>query len=107
MHLSAKSLVHHVFFWLRNPDSTEDRATLIRCLETLRSIEVVRGLHIGIPAPTAERGVVDSSFSVSELIWFDDAISERVYQNHPVHLTFVRNCSQLWSKVVVYDALSN
>ena len=98
-------LAHHVFFWLKNPASSEDRAKLIEGLRTLQKIETVRQLHIGIPADTEKRPVIDASYSVSELIFFDSLEGQNSYQEHPIHKKFVENCSALWQKVVVYDSM--
>ncbi len=98
-------LTHHVFFWLKNPDSKEDRDKLIEGLNTLRKIETVKRLHIGIPASTEKRDVVDNSYQVSELMFFDDVEGQNVYQVHPLHKKFVEQYSHLWSKVLVYDSL--
>jgi Stress responsive A/B Barrel Domain len=100
-----KLLAHHVFFWLRNPESKEDLKKLLDDLKTLAKIETVRGLHIGIPASTEKREVVDNSYSASELIFFDDVAGQNTYQQHPIHLKFVEDCSSLWKKVIVYDAM--
>jgi hypothetical protein len=97
-------LVHHVFFWLNNPQSMEDRDKLVEGVKTLSKIETVQELHVGILANTEKRAVVDSSWGVSELIFFNDLEGQATYQNHPVHLEFIKNYSHLWSKVVVYDA---
>lgn len=96
-------LVHHVFFWLKNPKSEADRAQLIAGLRTLAGIEAVKGIHIGIPASTEQRDVVDASFSVSEILFFADVEGQRIYQEHPIHKAFVEKCSHLWQRVVVYD----
>lgn len=98
-------MIHHVFFWLKNPGSSEDLKALLDGLETLKQIETVRQIFIGVPAPTEQRNVIDSSYSASELIFFDDLEGEQVYQSHPVHVDFINNCSHLWSKVVVYDTV--
>jgi hypothetical protein len=98
-------LTHHVFFWLNNPESKEDQAKLIEGLKTLRKIETIRQLHIGIPASTEKRDVVDNSYSVSELMFFDDVAGQNVYQSHPIHQEFVKNYSHLWAKVIVYDSV--
>ena len=45
-------LVHHVFFWLKNPDSKADLAQLLAGIRGLAAIEVVRGIHVGVPAST-------------------------------------------------------
>lgn len=99
-------LVHHVFFWLKNPDSKEDLAKLLAGLRTLTKIESVRGAHFGVPASTEKRDVVDNSFSASEILYFDDTVGQKVYQDHPIHKQFVADCSGLWSKVIVYDAMA-
>lgn len=100
-----KQLAHHVFFWLKNRDSKEDLNKLIAGLRTLENIESVRKLHIGIPASTEKRAVVDSSYSASELIFFDDVEGQNIYQDHPIHKKFIEQCSHLWEKVVVYDSI--
>jgi hypothetical protein len=99
-------LVHHVFFWLKNPNSAEDLDKLIAGLRTLKKIDSVRGIHIGVPASTEARAVVDSSFSASEILFFDDVAGQDAYQEHPIHKQFVADCSHLWERVVVYDAVS-
>jgi len=98
-------LVHHVFFWLKNPDSKEDLAKLLAGIRSLAAIETVRGIHVGVPASTEKREVVDNSYSASEILFFDDPAGQKVYQDHPVHQKFVAECSHLWSKVIVYDAV--
>ena len=99
-------LVHHVFFWLKNPNSKEDLGRLLTGLRTLTKIETVRGAHFGVPASTEKRDVVDNSYSASEMLFFDDLAGQKVYQDHPVHKKFVEDCSHLWEKVVVYDAIA-
>jgi hypothetical protein len=97
-------LVHHVFFWLKNPGSKEDLEKLLTGLRTLAKIESVRGVHFGVPASTEKREVVDNSYSASEILFFDDPAGQKIYQDHPIHQKFVADCSHLWEKVVVYDA---
>jgi hypothetical protein len=99
-------LVHHVFFWLKNPGSKEDLARLLAGLRTLAAIESVRGAHFGVPASTEKREVVDNSYSASEILFFDDLAGQKTYQDHPIHKQFVADCSHLWERVVVYDAVS-
>ena len=106
MTTDKKQLVHHVLFWLKDPSSQADRDRLIRGLKTLAKIETIRSLHIGVPASTEQRDVVDSSYSVSELMFFDSLDGQSTYQDHPVHQEFVRSHSMLWKKVVVYDSMS-
>ena len=99
-------VVHHVFFWLKDPASKEDLAKLLKGLSTLAQIESVRGAHFGVPASTEKRDVVDNSYSASEILFFDDTAGQKTYQDHPIHKRFVEDCSHLWERVVVYDAIS-
>jgi hypothetical protein len=99
-------LVHHVFFWLKNPNSKEDLAKLLAGIRGLAQIETVRSIHVGVPASTEKRDVVDNSYSASELLTFDDVAGQDAYQVHPLHKKFVAECSHLWNKVVVYDSLA-
>lgn len=100
-------IVHHVFFWLNNPASTDDRDKLVAGLTTLAGIPLIRELYVGVLAATEKRDVVDSSWQVSELMFFNDLQSQASYQQHPLHLEFIKNCSHLWQKVVVYDAMNS
>lgn len=103
---AVPKIVHHVFFWLRNPESTADRDALIAGVRTLGEIPTVRGIHVGVPASTEKRDVVDNSFQVSEILYFDDLAGQATYQTHPIHMAFVEKHSHLWDKVVVYDSVS-
>ena len=100
---SIPPVVHHVFFWLKNPKSKEDLAKLLAGLRTLGAIETVKAIHIGVPAETEQRGVVDASYSASEILFFDDVAGQNAYQVHPIHQKFVADCQHLWERVVVYD----
>jgi hypothetical protein len=102
---NKKQLVHHVYFWLKNRNSKEDLNQLLAGLKTLEKIESVRKIHIGVPASTEQRAVVDSSYSASELIFFDDIAGQDIYQVHPIHKKFIDQCAHLWEKVVVYDSI--
>jgi len=103
--MNNKQLIHHVFFWLKNPGSKDDLEKLLNGLKTLAKIETVKNIHIGVPADTEKRSVVESSYAVSELLFFDDLAGQKTYQDHPFHLDFIKNCSHLWDKVVVYDVM--
>ena len=100
---SISTLAHHVYFWLKNPESITDRDKLIEGVKTLAKIETVRKMYVGVPASTEKRDVVDNSWQVSELLFFDDAAGQKIYQDHPIHQDFVKNYSHLWAKVIVYD----
>src|SRR4051794_36708065 len=96
--------IHHVFFWLNNPASKEDINALTAGLKKLSRAKTIRKFHIGTPASTS-RDVIESSYSVSWFLLFDNKEDQDRYQVDPIHLNFVKECSHLWSKVVVYDTV--
>ncbi len=95
--------VHHVYFWLKNPDSKADKAKLVEGLQKLSKVKTIKMFHIGQPAAT-NRDVIDRTYAISWLVLFDNKANQDSYQTDPIHLKFVEECSGLWSKVVVYDS---
>lgn len=98
------ALVHHVFFWLNEPENKKHLNQLLEGLNKLIKVETIKMSHIGFPASTEERDVVDHSYSVSYIAFFDSKEDQDIYQKHSIHLNFVEECSHLWKKVVVYDS---
>lgn len=96
---------HHVFFWLHNPDNPDDRADFEQGISELVRIPEILSCHIGVPAETGYRDVVDDSYTYSYLVFFSDVAAHDIYQAHPVHKQFVENYQHLWEKVRVYDAI--
>ncbi len=97
--------VHTVFFWLKHPESQDDRNALHAGLESLKSINVMQATYVGKPAET-RRPVIDHSYDFSLTLVFTDKAAHDTYQTHPVHLEFVAECSHLWERVRIYDAVS-
>jgi hypothetical protein len=96
-------LSHHVLFWLKADTTTEQKDAFRKSLETLKGVETVKGLYIGTPAPI-ERAVVDTTYTFSLLILFDDLAGHDVYQVHPLHKAFLEEFRVFFDKVVIYDA---
>ena len=96
--------VHHVYFWLNNPDSKADLDKLKEGLTKLSKVKTIKQFHMGKPAGTS-REVIDGSYAISWLCLFDNAADEESYQKDPIHLKFVEECSPLWKKVIVYDSV--
>ena len=96
--------IHHVYFWLKNAGNEDDKAKLIEGLRKLSKVKTIKKYYIGKPAAT-RREVIDSSYDVSWLLFFDNAADQDSYQTDPVHLKFVEDCSSLWTKVTVYDSI--
>lgn len=101
----AGALIHHVFFWLKEPKNEAHKKQLVKALTDLLKVETIRMSHIGFPAGTESRDVVDHSYSVSYMTIFDNQAGQDAYQVHPLHLKFVEENSHLWNKVVVYDSV--
>lgn len=99
------ALIHHVFFWLKEPKNEAHKKQLVEALNDLLKVETIKMSHIGFPAGTESRDVVDHSYSVSYMTLFDNQAGQDAYQVHPLHLKFVEENSHLWSKVVVYDSV--
>lgn len=96
--------IHHVYFWLSNPNSEIDRQKLIEGLRKLSSVKTIRKFYIGKPANT-NREVIETSYSISWLLFFENPADQDSYQVDPIHLKFVEECKHLWSKVVVFDSV--
>lgn len=96
--------VHHVFFWLKNPDSSEDLAQLTEGLRKLTAVNTIRSSHIGKPADT-DRPVIERSYSLSWMVLFNSKEEHDSYQSDPIHLKFVDDCKHLWGKIVIYDSV--
>jgi hypothetical protein len=98
-------LIHHVFFWLKNPNSKEDLAKLIEGINTLKKTETMNDFKVGRPARTPKRDVIDDSYAVSLFTTFSNLMVHDTYQEHPIHKKFAAEYSHLWSKVQVYDSM--
>jgi hypothetical protein len=96
--------LHHVFFWLSNPSSIEDRDKLVEGLTKLSAVITIKNFHIGKPADT-NRDVIERGYAVSWFVQFDNAADQASYQTDTVHLKFIEDCKHLWSKVTVYDSV--
>lgn len=102
---ATNMFIHHVFFWLKDPSSEDDRRQLIEGLEKLSKVKTIKMFHIGKPADT-NRDVIERSYSISWMLMFEDKESQDSYQVDPIHLNFVETCKHLWQKVVVYDSVN-
>lgn len=96
-------LVHTVFFWLRPDLSAEQRAAFPGELKRLAAVGSVRQGHVGVPAATGKRPVIDSSYDVGLITIFASIADHDAYQADPVHLDFLARCKTWWTKVQIYD----
>ncbi|WP_290477566.1 MULTISPECIES: Dabb family protein [unclassified Leeuwenhoekiella] len=99
------NFAHVVYFWLNNPNNSDDRAEFEKALKQfLNTSEYAQTRFIGIPANTP-RDVVDNSWTYSIILTFPSKEIQDKYQKEPVHLKFVEEASHLWERVQVYDAV--
>jgi len=99
------ALIHHVFFWLKEPKNDAHKKQLVDALNKLLEVKTIKLSHIGFPAGTENRDVVDHSYSVSYMVMFNSQADQDAYQTDPIHLKFVEENQHLWEKVVVYDSV--
>ena len=102
---SQGNFAHTVYFWLKNPESNADRKAFETSLKKFVSTsKYIVSKHIGVPAATTDRGVVDGTYTYSLLLTFKDKTTQDLYQDEPAHLLFLKESEDLWSKVIVYDS---
>lgn len=98
--------IHHVFFWLKNPDNAQEKAQLLQALRDLGKIDVIRAVHLGTATKTKfDEKATDDSYAVSAALFFDTAKDEETYLYHPLHKKFIDDNKHLFGKVMVYDSL--
>jgi hypothetical protein len=95
--------VHHVFFWLKPSNTAEENQKFVKSLSSLQEIKSIHLVDIGKPAQT-NRPVIDTTYSYSLLLVFDSLQAHDQYQEDPIHLQFVADCSTLWDRVLIYDS---
>jgi hypothetical protein len=97
--------IHSVYFWLK-PDLTDaDRAVFWTGVYSLTTIQSVRQGYVGTPAAT-DRPIIDRSYSCALLILCEDEAGHEAYQVDPIHDKFRNECGTFWSKVLIYDAVT-
>lgn len=96
-------LTHHVLFWLKADTSEEQKQAFRKGLESLEKVETIKSIYIGTPAPIS-RPVVDTTYTFSLLVTFEDLAGHDVYQVHPIHKAFLDEFRSLFEKVIIYDA---
>jgi len=96
--------IHTVYFWLNEGIADDERQKFMKGLKSLGAIESVGKVIIGPPAGTP-REVVDNSYDYAYIVSFKDKAAHDIYQDHPIHLAFIEECKDTWTKVQVYDNL--
>jgi hypothetical protein len=97
--------VHAVYFWLRDDLTAAERQTYVEGARSLMTIPDVRHGWLGTPAAT-DRPIIDRSYSYALTLVFDDAAGQDRYQVHPVHDRFRERCGTFWTRVQIYDSVT-
>ncbi|GAB4198913.1 MAG: hypothetical protein OHK0057_37200 [Thermoflexibacter sp.] len=103
-HKKKQMTAHIVYFWTSPNLSPADKEKFEAGLRSLLKIKSIKQGYVGKPAATEARDVVDNSFAYTLMLFFDDVKGHDAYQIDPIHLKFVEENKQYWTKVVVYDA---
>ena len=97
-------LVHTVFFYFKEGVSEEELEANKAAALGLGRIETVKQIFVGTQANVAIRPVSVTGWGFALTVIFDNAADHDVYQDHPIHLEFIKGFSHLWEKVRVFDA---
>ena len=97
-------LVHTVIFWLKKDLSEDQQVEFTNEVKTLGEISSVESFHIGTPAPTPKRPVIEDSYDYAITVVLKDMDAHDDYQVDPIHLDFIDKCKDMWERVVIYDA---
>ena len=97
-------LIHTVLFWLKKDLTDEDLTLFEQKLRALEKISSVEQMFLGRPSSTTKRPVIDDTYDFCLTVALKDLAAHDVYQEDPLHLAFIENCSHMWEKVKIYDA---
>jgi len=97
-------LVHTVIFWLKKDLSEDQQVVFTNEVKTLGEISSVESIHLGTPAPTPKRPVIEDSYDYAITVVLKDMDAHDQYQVDPIHLDFIDKCKDMWERVVIYDA---
>lgn len=96
-------LVHAVYFCLKPSLDEAQRAAFRRDLEALLGIATVRFGHVGTPAATEDRPVVERGYDYGLVVAFDDLAGHDAYQVDPLHAAFLERHQHQWDTLRIYD----
>ncbi|MBC7721240.1 MAG: Dabb family protein [Pedobacter sp.] len=100
-----QKLMHQVYYWLKNPDSEDDKQKLIKGLHELVTVKQIKYSHIGVPQVFKADDPL-KNYHISLLMIFDEPSGIDEYHKDDIHQKFVKDCGGLWSKTIKFDALA-
>ncbi|RYG20447.1 MAG: Dabb family protein [Chitinophagaceae bacterium] len=103
--LKRGTIVHVVYFWLKDGITASEEADFLRYFELLAKIPLVQTLNYGKPAATPERTVVDHSYTYNLIVTFKNLEDITAYGSHPEHTAGAEKFKKYWKRVEVKDTL--
>ncbi len=100
-------IVHSVYFWLKQEVTGRQVDSFFDGLAGLGLIGAVDRVHVGRPAATEQREVVDNSFDAALIVELANLAAHDEYQADPIHTGFVEEFGDLWDRVLVHDMDTN
>lgn len=101
--LETGAIVHTVYFWLKEGITEAEEKDFLQFFEALKKVPGINSFHVGKPAATTQRDVVDNSFQYSLIVTFKSLEDINTYEKHPDHLAAAGEYSKYWTKVAVRD----
>jgi len=101
--LKKGTIIHIVYFWLKEGLSEEEENDFLRYFDVLKTIPQVQTLNFGKPAATTKRDVVDHSYAYNLICTFKNLEDISIYENHPTHVAGAKKFSKYWTRVEVKD----
>jgi hypothetical protein len=95
---------HNVYFWLDPSLTDEQKAAFEEGLATLVKIDVIADGRFGGAAATPQRPVTQNTFDYALVLEFASVEKHNEYQVHPDHDVFVKQFSQWFKEVRVFDS---
>jgi len=101
---AEKPLAHIVFFTLAEPNDANREKLVAGCKKYLDKHENVVHFSVGTLSDY-KREVNDRDYDVALHLVFANTAAHDVYQDHPRHQEFIKECKGLWKKVRVFDSV--
>lgn len=101
---SEKMLVHGVYFTLKDNSDQAKQEFIGLCEKYLTGHDGTNYFGVGDRAEEYNREVNDQDYDIGLYIVFENKAAHDKYQDHPRHQEFIKNASDKWSKVRVFDS---
>ena len=101
---ATPGFIHTVYFYAAEGLTDKRKAEFIEGLAELAKTPSIQKVYYGPPAGTP-REVVDNNYLVAWICHFKSSEDHDLYQKDPIHLKFIKDYKDVWSKVLIYDNL--